>query len=136
MREETSDFAKEQGKKEYVLSVNQTSHQSLHLPGTRMWIYESPYKIFKNPNYEKVLIIGAGTVSDAAVSLSKNVKSIDAIEIDPVIAEIGKKLHPAKPYDDERVQVQINDGRNFLENNQDKKYDLIIFALTDCLKLC
>lgn len=39
-----------------------------------------------------------------------------------------------KPYQDPRVKININDGRNYLENNQ-KKYDLIIFALTNSLTL-
>jgi hypothetical protein len=57
------------------------------------------------------------------------------VEIDPVILSIGKAAHPNRPYQDARVTSYLNDGRNFLKRNADRKYDLIIYALVDSLVL-
>lgn len=126
-----SEFKKDEF---YFISTNQTGHQAMEKE-PNWWFYQIPYDLFKNPQYDDVLIIGAGSGQDAAVALKNNVKSIDAVDIEPRLVEIGKQFHPLKPYNDPRVKITIADGRNFIENQKDKKYDLIIFALTDSLTL-
>ena len=42
----------------------------------------------------------------------------------------GRTLHREYPYDDPRVRVDIDDGREFLRNTRET-YELIIFALPD-----
>lgn len=83
---------------------------------------------------DNVLIVGAGSGSDVAIALSKGAKHVDAVEIDPKLAQIGVERHPDRPYQDPRVDVHITDGRAFLEQT-DTKYDLILFALPDSLTL-
>jgi len=83
---------------------------------------------------ENVLIIGAGTGSDAAIALSQGAGHVDAVEIDPRLAQFGRAFHPDRPYDDPRVDVIVNDGRAFLEQT-DRTYDMILFALPDSLTL-
>jgi hypothetical protein len=56
------------------------------------------------------------------------------VEIDPVIASIGRQDHPNRPYDDPRVTIHLDDGRNFLRNSTER-YDLVIFGFTDSLTL-
>jgi hypothetical protein len=56
------------------------------------------------------------------------------VEIDPRIQEIGASRNPDRPYQDGRVRVTIGDGRSVLQND-DARYDLIIFALPDSLTL-
>ncbi|HEY7161889.1 MAG TPA: spermidine synthase, partial [Acidobacteriota bacterium] len=85
-----------------------------------------------DPPYQKVLIIGAGSGNDVAMALLQNAKQVDAVEIDPVIAQVGKNYHSLQPYSDPRVHLIIDDGRSYL-NNTHERYDLIIFALTDSL---
>jgi hypothetical protein len=99
--------------------------------------YSKPYEMITHhqgraftPN--NVLIIGAGSGNDVVEALIKNAKHIDAVEIDPVIAQTGFQLNPANPYQDPRVHVIVNDGRAYLQQTH-KQYDLIIFALTDSL---
>lgn len=122
----------------YSIFVNNIIHQSLEKPQykNQKYFYSAPYDLFNNPNYQNILIIGAGGGSDVAIALEKNLnlKSIDAVEIDPLIAKIGKEFHPSQPYQDSRVNLYIDDGRSFLEKTN-KKYDLIIYALTDSLTL-
>ena len=66
--------------------------------------------------------------------LAAGVPHIDAVEIDPKILDLGKRLNPEKPYQDPRVTTYVNDGRAFMRNS-DKRYDLIAFALPDSLTL-
>lgn len=117
------------------IRVNKTGHQAVYKkPELTPSFYDFPYKLFENPNYENALIIGAGMGNDVDVAIKNNVKNIDAVEIDERIYKIGKQFNPHKPYFDNRVNINIDDGRSFLEKNN-KKYDLIIFALTDSLTL-
>ena len=81
-----------------------------------------------------VLIIGAGSGNDVSRALQWGAKHVDAVEIDPAIYRLGKLHHPDHPYDDERVQIHLDDGRNFLRST-DRKYDLIVYALVDSLVL-
>ncbi len=92
------------------------------------------YRWLPGRTFARVLIIGAGSGTDTALALRKGSSQIDAVEIDPVIAQIGREFHPDRPYDDPRVTVHINDGRAFMRGSTDK-YDLIVFALTDSLTL-
>ena len=38
-----------------------------------------------------------------------------ALEIDPEIIDIGRRLHPSHPYADPRVIIHNTDARSFLE---------------------
>ena len=84
--------------------------------------------------FGQVLIIGAGSGNDVSRALAWGAERVDAVEIDPVIQRLGKRDHPDRPYDDPRVIVHLNDGRNFLKSGN-KQYDLIIYALVDSLVL-
>jgi hypothetical protein len=99
-----------------------------HQDGTPAW-----------PEFRRILIIGAGCGNDVARALlfTSNHADlhIDAVEIDPVIQQLGVQYHTDQPYSDPRVHVTINDGRNFLRQAPDATYDLVIFALVDSLVL-
>jgi SAM-dependent methyltransferase len=97
-------------------------------------IYGKPYSRITRKDPGRVLIVGAGTGTDVALALSRGAESIDAVEIDPRLQQMGAERHPNRPYDDPRVRVHIDDGRAFLERTGNK-YDLIIFALPDSLTL-
>ena len=84
--------------------------------------------------FDRVLIIGAGSGTDTALALAKGAKHVDAVEIDPELAQIGRDFHPEGVYKDPRVTVHVNDGRAFL-NGSNEKYDLVVYALTDSLTL-
>jgi len=89
------------------------------------------------PEFKRILIIGAGSGNDVARALrwAPADARIDAVEIDPVIQHIGSTEHPDRPFQDPRVTVYLNDGRNFLREAQSNTYDLVIFALIDSLVL-
>lgn len=90
--------------------------------------YLAPYKFVTS--LDEVLILGSGTGNDVALALEKGAGHIDAVEIDPVILKLGKRLHFQKPYDDPRVTIHNDDARAFLKKS-DKKYDLIILGTLD-----
>jgi hypothetical protein len=119
-----------------ALLVNGIPHQSLwrYDDPRKEPVYEQPYRWFPERTFDRVLIIGAGTGTDVAQALHRGAAHVDAIEIDPVIAEIGGQDHPNRPYDDPRVTIHIDDGRNFLRNSTED-FDLIIFAFPDSLTL-
>ena len=71
---------------------------------------------------KKILIVGSGTGNDTAAAIQSGVKSVDAVEIDPVIIELGKKYHPENPYQNKKVNVIQNDARNFIRHTNEK-YD-------------
>ncbi|WP_237164898.1 spermidine synthase [Paraurantiacibacter namhicola] len=97
-------------------------------------IYFAPY-LRRNPGeLGDVLIIGAGSGSDLAIALQNGARSVDAVDIDPGIMQIGIDGNVDRPYQDPRVTRHIDDGRAFLEGT-DKKYDFILFALPDSLTL-
>jgi len=118
------------------LTVDGIPHQALHPLGEQgiEEFYEQVYRWFPGRTYPEVLIVGAGSGSDAAIALDHRAGHIDAVEIDPKLQQIGMERHPNQPYSDPRVTPIVNDGRAFLRST-DKKYDLVIFALPDSLTL-
>ena len=117
--------------------ANRVPHQELSSEELVEVGRDVPYDVAKEVGIgiKDVLIIGAGTGTDVSEALSRPyVESVTAVEIDPAIAELGKKWHPDKPYSDPRVKLVVNDGRAFLERS-DRKWDLIVYALPDSLAL-
>ena len=90
--------------------------------------YELPYRSV--PNNSRVLILGAGCGNDVSAALRSNIMQIEAVEIDPVIAELGRKKHPEHPYLKPNVNLHIMDARNFLKTSKDR-YDLIVYGFLD-----
>ena len=123
----------------YRLDVNGSLHQivlDLDSAGAARSRYTSvvragyllPYGWLGRP--DTALIVGSGTGNDIALMLEQGVRHVDAVEIDPVIADIGRVIHPQQPYADERVNVHIDDARAFLRKSE-RKYDLIVFGTLD-----
>jgi spermine/spermidine synthase len=114
-----------------VVEVNNIFHQSMAPLDEKEYFYQWPYTVFGD-TFEDVLILGAGTGTDVAAALRHGARRVDAVEIDPVILDLGRRLHPDHPYDDPRVHAINDDARHYLATT-DRKYDLIVFALIDSL---
>jgi len=92
--------------------------------------YNVSYRIF-GPRFYNVLILGAGAGNDVAAALRNGAETIDAVEIDGTLVEIGRILHPEAVYASDRVHPLIGDARTVLRNPEFSGYDLIVFAALD-----
>jgi spermidine synthase len=120
------------------IDVNLIGHQRMRAREEAFPSYALPHLLNRDSGgkpFENVLIIGAGSGNDVSRALQWGAKHVDAVEIDPAILRLGQRDHPDRPYDDPRVTVHLDDGRNFLRSCPDGQYDLIVFALVDSLVL-
>ncbi|MBL8799049.1 MAG: hypothetical protein JNM56_34505 [Planctomycetia bacterium] len=90
--------------------------------------YALPYKL--RPDAGDVLVVGAGAGNDVAAALRHGATSVTAVEIDPAIQYLGRRLHPERPYQDPRTIPVLNDARSYLRQT-DQRYDTIIYGLLD-----
>jgi hypothetical protein len=91
-------------------------------------VYGLPFRLA--PEHSSVLVVGAGMGNDVAAALRSGAKTVDAVEIDPAILELGRRLHPEQPYSSGRVRLFATDARAFFQQTEDR-YDLIIFGFLD-----
>lgn len=90
--------------------------------------YDVPFLLHPRP--EDVLLVGAGTGNDASGALRNGATRITAVEIDPVILELGEEFHPEAPYQSERVRTVTDDARSFFASTTER-YDVIVFGQLD-----
>ena len=97
--------------------MNNLGHQGM-LPVERAGpAYFLPHLLNRDAGgkpFDDVLIIGAGSGNDVAAALAQGAGHVDAVEIDPVINELGRLHHPNRPYSDPRVSIHLDDGRSFV----------------------
>jgi hypothetical protein len=122
-----------------TIVVNLLGHQQMVSRNDPFPAYALPYLLNRDagrPQFRDILVIGAGSGNDLSRALQWAAPDaiIDAVEIDPIIQKLGARDHPDRPYQDPRIHVHLDDGRNFLRSTQ-RKYDLIVFALIDSLVL-
>jgi hypothetical protein len=92
--------------------------------------YNVPYRIFDG-RFHNVMVLGAGAGNDVAAAVRYGATSVDAVEIDPAIANIGRQIHPEQPYESGKVKLHIMDARAFLRDPTHHNYDLIVFGALD-----
>lgn len=90
--------------------------------------YNLPYRL--GPAAGDVLVVGAGTGNDVAAALRNHAKSVTAVEIDPAVLWLGRRVHPERPYQDDRTRAIINDARTFLRRT-DQRFDTIVYGMLD-----
>ncbi len=100
-------------------------------PTSPLWGYRLPVSNLQ-PQPQRALVLGAGSGNDVAMLLHAGVPEVHAVEIDPLIIDIGRDLHPASPYQDPRVVLHNTDARAFLERT-DLQFDLIVFGTLDSM---
>src|SRR2546425_323369 len=124
-------------KADLSLSVNLIYHQQMVSRNQNFPAYALPHLLNRDAGrtaFADVLIIGAGSGNDVSRALQWGAEHVDAVEIDPAINRLGRQYHPDQPYQDPRVEIHLDDGRNFLRSTS-RQYDLIIYALVDSLVL-
>ena len=118
----------------WTLDVNRDHHQHIidaraAAAGDIRAAYDLPFGLTRSKT--SALIVGAGTGNDAAAALRNGYSRVVAVEIDPVILDIGRRLHPERPYSDPRVQTVVNDARNYFERAGGAAFDVVCFGLLD-----
>jgi hypothetical protein len=100
--------------------------------------WNRPYDMYRTHHNgkdpEKVLVLGAGTGNDVYVALRNNAGKVVAVEIDPVILDIGKKLNRSKPFHSDRVTAVVDDARHYMSSSAEK-FDMIVFGTLDSQSL-
>jgi spermidine synthase len=91
--------------------------------------YDAPF--LAASRLDRVLIVGAGTGNDVAAAERAGAGTITAVEIDPVILDIGQRLHPETPYAPENGVRQVTDDARAFFRTDGGRYDLILFGLLD-----
>src|SRR3954453_22874785 len=119
------------------VSVNGIPHQNISALGPRLAAepsYALPYLRVPRSGAGDTLVIGAGNGIDVDLALQRGATSVDAVDIDPRLLELGRELNPDRPYADPRVTQHVDDGRAWLERTE-RTYDTVILALPDSLTL-
>ncbi len=117
-----------------VVGVNNTGYQRVQpVPSfdgpTKVDRFTMPYLTGRGVP-DRVLVVGAGIGNDVAIALAAGVRRVVAVEIDPVIQDLGTWMHPARPYDSDRVEVVIEDARRYLRTAPER-FDAIVFSHLD-----
>lgn len=91
------------------------------------------FVLLEHKNPQDLLLIGGGAGGLIGEMLKYPVKSIDYLELDPVIIALAEKFLPSKDYEplrNPKVSIFNLDGRFFIKNAH-KKYDCVITHLGD-----
>ncbi|MFA6437001.1 MAG: fused MFS/spermidine synthase [Candidatus Paceibacterota bacterium] len=110
-----------------ILRMGSDFHSAMYLDQSDELVFEYTkfYRLgdFFYSNIKKALMIGGGAYSVPKDFLKRHSQGeIDVVEIDPEVTKLAKTYFDLK--EDERLRVFHEDGRIYLNNNQEK-YDVI-----------
>lgn len=124
----------------YAITVNDDYHQMMLdlAPRSgdhaflREWrtLYDAPYRDANQLPEGPILIIGAGSGNDVSAALRNTKREIYAIDIDPTMVELGRRLHHEQPYANRRVHHVTADARTFLQRT-DQRFAMVVFGFLD-----
>ena len=89
-----------------------------------------PYRLLRRP---KVLVVGAGGGTDVLQALYHRAESIDAVELNPRMADLMRRDYAAfagRIFDRQNVRLHVIEARAFAAASEDR-FDLIQMALVD-----
>ena len=130
-------------RRDWTLNVNRDFHQSIYdlsdrvvnetsVPTTRGYlqqVYELPFRT--RGAASTALVVGAGTGNDVAAAFRRGYQKVTAVEIDPLILDMGGILHPEHPYDGSRVELVNDDARAYFQRHSETRYDVVDYGLLD-----
>lgn len=93
--------------------------------------------LIAHPNPRRVLVIGGGEGSTIREVEKHNVvEEIVMVDLDGELIDLVKKYIPwsRNAFEDKRLRLYIREGRSFLEEQPDNRYDVIIMDVTDPVK--
>ncbi len=115
-------------------SLNAITEFHGNLTEIRFVDYTPPSAPYKLKGKEKVLVINPRGGFDVLVAIYNNASAIDVAEVNPAFISLGNKFRnfSGDIYNEDRVRVEIEEGRGFIRNSGDR-YHLIVISLTDDL---
>ncbi|MDQ2668548.1 MAG: hypothetical protein M3Z05_21520, partial [Gemmatimonadota bacterium] len=130
-------------RRDWMLNVNRDFHQFIFDlsdrvvnaasgPTTRGYlqqVYELPFRT--RGAASTALVVGAGTGNDVAAALRRGYQKVTAVEIDPLILDMGGILHPEHPYEGPRVELVNDDARAYFQRHAETRYDVVDYGLLD-----
>jgi hypothetical protein len=89
-----------------------------------------PYHLLTRP---RVLVLGAGAGADVLQAIALNARSVDAVELDPLVVDLVQHRFgdfSGRPYSAPGVRVHTGEARGFAQRHRDR-FDLVEVALLD-----
>ena len=105
----------------YTIPEKQLAEESAH------------FALLEHPDPREVLLMGGGVGGLIGEIIKHPVKSVDYVELDPLVVETAKTNFPDKyvrPLYDPRVSIKNTDGRFFVKDAR-KLYDCVIIDMGD-----
>jgi spermidine synthase len=94
---------------------------------TQVLVSHLPFLFLENP--KKAVVIGlASGITAGAVSLHKELQSIEVVELEPAIIKASHFFDDFnhRPLEDPRVELVLNDGRNHILLSEKERWDLVV----------
>jgi hypothetical protein len=92
-----------------------------------------PYHLMDRNAGARVLVLGAGAGADVLQAMVGGARSIDAVELDPLVVDLVQQRFAdfsGRPYSAAGVRVHIGEARGFVARHGER-FDLIAVALLD-----
>jgi hypothetical protein len=135
------------GTRDYIVAVNRDFHQFMHdlSPAALSDALQTPTELHNRSSIRKVydlpfmlgvargraLVAGAGTGNDVAAAMRCGFSEVQSVDIDGQIVEMGRRLHPEKPYQNPAVSPIVNDARAYFEQYGGDPFDVVCYGLLD-----
>jgi spermidine synthase len=94
---------------------------------TQVLVSHLPFLFLENP--KKAVVIGlASGITAGAVSLHRELSSIEVVELEPAIIKASRFFDDFnhRPLEDPRVELVLNDGRNHILLGEKEQWDLVV----------
>ncbi|HKA33159.1 MAG TPA: hypothetical protein VKH64_08100 [Candidatus Binatia bacterium] len=124
----------------YIIQVNHDFYMANETIDVRRYSQPTPHVLNRAEQYlmphliradaKDVLIVGSGGGVDIEAALLSGASRIDAVEIDPVVIDLGRKYNASHSYLNPRVFVHNTDARAFFKQSA-RQYDMVVFGFLD-----
>jgi predicted membrane-bound spermidine synthase len=95
----------------------------------RHWFRAFPLQLVKQP---KVLVIGPGGGTDVVMAFRAGSQHVTGVEMNPLMVDAVRQFGPeaGRVYDDPRMHLVLDEGRNFIQRTTEG-FDAIILGFVD-----